>query len=66
MKRAFFIIWDSSPKLYYLFHFFFLIMIHTWLFPKTVRAFASDGGGGGGGGGDGGGWGGGYFWKYFI
>ena len=39
-KIPFFIILDSTPKLYYLFQFFFLIMIHTCLLPKTVSAFA--------------------------
>ena len=34
VKSQFFIMLDSTPKLYYLFHFFFLIMTHTWLLPK--------------------------------
>ena len=33
-KWPFFIILDSTPKLYYMFQFFFLIMIHTWLTNK--------------------------------
>ena len=40
-KLTFFIILDSTPKLHYLFHFFFLIMIHICLLPKTVSAFAN-------------------------
>ena len=40
-KRPFFTISDSTPKLYYLFQFFFLIMLHTWPLPKTVSAFAN-------------------------
>ena len=40
-KLPFFIIFYSTPKLYYLFQFFFLIMIPTRLLPKTVSAFAN-------------------------
>ena len=32
---------ESSPKLYYLFQCLFLVMIYTWLLPKTVSAFAN-------------------------
>ena len=40
-KLPFFIMLDSTLELYYLFQFFFLIMTHTWLLPKTVSAFAN-------------------------
>ena len=39
-NRPFFTILNSTPKLYYLFRFFFLIMIHTMLLPKMAPAFA--------------------------
>ena len=40
-KRPFFTILDLTPKLCYLFHFFFLIMIHTWLHLKMVPVFVN-------------------------
>ena len=35
-KKPVFAILDSTPTLYYLFHFLFMIMEHTWLLPKTA------------------------------
>ena len=40
-KHPFFTNVDSTPKLYNLFHFFFLITIHTPLLSKTVPVFVN-------------------------
>ena len=38
-KRPVFHNLDSTPKIYDLFHLFFLIVMHTWLLPKTAPVF---------------------------
>ena len=48
--EALVIILDSTPKLYYLFQFFFLMMIHTWFLSKWYLHLPI----------------GALFWKYFI